>query len=243
MMTTTISVWGQKQASEETADLCTVPKDEIISSEQELNWTGAWDAYITENGGSVTKDALVERSFKISDLKSYIGKDSLGKDSLVIRIYFATYSTPIKGFAYVPDLILVKGGPCNEDTQNALLASATGTSTISISDASKYIKAYANHMNSIDLPKVIEREIVARTFSMTSVSDFINDDLYNQLYFYFMLRPKDPGNPIKPGSNPELFDICMMGVEADVAKTVYVNFAQPCPRLCDFGSALYKATQ
>ncbi|MGD1848969.1 MAG: hypothetical protein ACFB10_26555 [Salibacteraceae bacterium] len=222
-------------------DTCSVPKDEVITFDQEMAWSGSWDSLLRASGATELGEALIGRSFDIQKLEDYIGKDSLGKDSLVIRLYCGTATTPQEGFAYVPDLILVKGGPCNEDKTSALLATATGTSTVTIDKASGYIKTYAGHMKQVDLPGNISYEIAARTFSMRTVVDFIERDEYAQLSFYFMLRPN--GSKPKDGPQPLLFDMCMMGFETYSTQTVYVNFAQHCPRLCDFESLLYQSTQ
>lgn len=101
-----------------------MPNDKPITSTQEKQWTSAWQTFIKEGKGNPSNPILLRRAVSISQLQSFFAKDTLGADTLVLRIYCAAPETPVKGFEYVPDLVLVKGTPCAENTSTVLHVTA-----------------------------------------------------------------------------------------------------------------------
>lgn len=92
------------------------------------------------------------------------------------------------------------------------------------------VTAYYDNLKTIDLPTSVDATIIARTFSMQAVLDVMHKD-YEFVYFDFMMRPQTDGGA--------LFDIALEGLNK--AGQYYANFAQPCPKMCDYVSPLYKA--
>ena len=166
-----------------------------------------------------------------------------------IRIYFAKKDTSKENSKMIPDLIFLNAAGCHDDTKrNPILVTNSECVSICRDSATKYIHNWHLTRKNIAVLDTINAYTYSREAFMNAKGQ--NDEDAVELTFYFAIHMANQLK-LKSGSTEEyaatqgylVTDLVMNPHDFNTASsTVYVNFAQPCPELCDTGSIYYKAS-
>lgn len=227
---------------------CVMPGDSNFTLAQVTSWIAAWDSVIVGGDSNMPGQAASFRTFETEQLKTFLGHgDNVSSDS-VLRIYFGLSTALPESMRMVPDLYMVLGTPCSEDT-NVLASRLTNSQELSCSTSSPHYKEakeavsqYWTNLKTYPRQNNVEYRVKSYTFNLDSVRQLADEDKIGFVPVYFGMH--NSNYTVDPRTDL-LFDV-VFGLQDDTkarASTIYLDFAQPCPDACDTTSALYLASQ
>lgn len=178
---------------------------------------------------------LYSRSFNSNEVRALLEECP---DCSDIRIYFANYKTPPSNLGIVPDLLMVNAKGCEDILgESYLLVDSAETHVVQLEEAKAAIMLWQESW-----PKEIDwlYQVLAYTYDRETIENVLATSSEESLDFHFAIHavnkivastalPEEP-NDVQGFLN---LDLVMKGDGA------FLDFAQPCPELCDKASPFY----
>ncbi len=208
-------------------------------------WSNAWSTILNE----LYPDSVLQRHktftstrrFHREKIASLLGDCNSCTD---VRIYFADKHNPPEGLGLVPDLLMINANGCKDELgERLLLADSASTEEIDLDQAKQAIQRWEENwpMEYDFLSKVraytFQRQRIEEVLSITE-GDFVT------FQFAIHATPGVQEDPEFPNSVSDIqgFLVIDLIIENELKKStgeLALDFARPCPKLCDFESPLY----
>lgn len=157
-----------------------------------------------------------------------------------VRFYFAQYLAPPNGMDLVPDMIMVNANGCVDVLgDSVLVCDSSQTQQISVAEGSAATAAWLAGWPQ-NQPWL--KQMKAYTFERHTIEELASSDPGFPLEIHFSLHMWEEKE--KKTSPPPIQGLMQMNIVVSKAGSLFHNglsldFAQPCPELCDKQSPLY----
>ena len=195
-----------------------------------IAWENAW--------GQAPKEIDLYRSMEVAPLKKLMAQYP---DAGGVRLYFGLHGS-IKTFPTAPDLLLINvdTNNCTDVYRDSTLIynpdSVNGHYWESMDRCHTFTTLWANKLTLGIMPITKERyaEVFAYTYRKSQLQAIVNDPKVKEVRAYFALRPVAGSKGIE-----QRVDVVFEGHPVDLDhEKPYVDFALPCPHLCDAASPM-----
>lgn len=203
-------------------------------------WTNAWAFALAGYLGIPPVDLTDAQRFRkvdYTELSAFMD----GSESNDIRIYLAQVNPDAPNSEAVPDLVLVYADSCVDDTvADPLVVTANQTYRASQEEAVSYVRQWTNTFpnDSIFDP------VYAYTYNRNSIQQLMDANPGEDIYLFYSVHARHALQVDNTGSFGEMqgyliLDLVISSGPEGNSMVNDLDFARPCPKLCDYGSPYY----
>lgn len=211
-------------------------------------WRNAWITALEYYYSAATvqshSDFIKSRSFDKAQLQALLDQCPECTD---VRFYFADRFDPPDGLWLVPDLMAVNANRCVDVLgDSVVLSDSSGATFISIDEGEAAVQRWASNWQSGVNQNFVR--ISAYTYERATIQSALDDNLEDHLRFDFAARVAPPQSspliPVDPNLPEGLqgylkIDMVIEFQPAGHDHNIALDFAQPCPELCNYEGRFY----